>query len=223
MIADVNIPGVGKFDFGNSIDIANVDENYRRVVSQLVRKQTLDTKFSSEEIEKVLAEKAKGLGRFVGVENYEEENAGFTFHKDQYYAYIKIPAMAIKSKDGNYYLYAETKAAIQVYSEDGKLQYNGDRGSNLGIHNNGHPFFHNKGDYTWLCLGDARLPTEGKNNGEVIAKRLLRLKEILMFGVESQYFDPISEPFRYEKNIRQYVRSFEEVQRLGVPIVEAKK
>jgi len=114
-------------------------------------------------------------------EEYAGDGFGFLKHDNDYYAYLEVPDFAIKSQfDGEHYLFKKSRIGIYVYMDGGRLRYNS---SFYMIDNNNHPFVHNqKGPFVSICTASQSFPSSGKTEGEVIAKRLRRCRELLMFA-----------------------------------------
>ena len=94
------------------------------------------------------------------------------------------------------------------------------------IDNNNHPFLHNNRDaYADVCIGGQSFPTSGKDNGDVIAKRLRRAKEMLMFGYTS---DDYRSCYKLVRNCGSCERghfsdnlaSASEVKKRNIPVIE---
>lgn len=63
------------------------------------------------------------------------------------------------------------------------------------------------------------MPTSGRDMGEVIAKRLRKMKEVLMFGYTWKFFDPVHEGINYNKDTQKYRRKLSELQEMNIPII----
>jgi len=128
--------------------------------------------------------------------------------------------MAIKSEaDRNYYLYDKAKVCLRVDKSWEGLSW---RESFHMVENNGHPYVHDRiKKFAKICQGRAagKMPTSGKDVGEVIAKRLRKMKEVLMYGYTWEFFDPVSEGRYYDKDYPEHKRSLSELKKMDIPII----
>src|SRR3989344_6275388 len=175
---------------------------------------------SRDRIVDLLRTQDSELLSMAGKVEHHGEGFGFVNHEGTYYVYLEVPRMAIKSEiDENYYLYDKSKIAVEVSKDGQGLNYGRDMRM---IDNNGHPYVHSKNErFAKICQGDAasKMPTSGKDNGEVIVKRLRKMREVLMFGYTWTYFDPVFEGKERGKNYALYRRSLSELKRMKVPII----
>jgi hypothetical protein len=184
--AEVITPDGRRFDFGKNMGMKVVDEKYRNVVSLAVRKQVLETKFSEEEIRKVVDEKTKGLGRFEGVENYEEEDFGFRLSGGHYFVYVKVPEFVMKCPYAGvehrevrletYYHSAESQVGVFI-------RYNGQL-VNEGLRR----YYPGSDRFDEFCIGNIKLAQTGDSKGEVIAKNLLLMRKMLLTGHSADWY-----------------------------------
>ena len=173
-LPDVKLPNGKKFDFSNTVDLTTVNENYRRVISQLVRKQVLDTRFSEEEIQKVIEEKTKNLGRFAGKDKYSEADFGFVKSGSKFYVYLEIPSFNLNGR----YSFQKSKIGIPISNNGNKLNYD-------------EYIYRSVDGMDWkrICIGSAELPTRGDNKGEVVAKRLKQVRAMIFAGNSDDWYD----------------------------------
>ncbi len=89
------------------------------------------------------------------------------------------------------------------------------------IENNNHPFIHEVRDnFAPICTGYQSIPTNGKDAGDIIAKRLRTCKNVLMYGygdygrryqlVKGGYYDA-------------HIRTKSELEKKGVLIIQGGK
>ncbi|MBP7708563.1 hypothetical protein KA107_02665 [Candidatus Pacearchaeota archaeon] len=203
---------------GATLDPSAVEENHRRLVSQEIRKQTLNTRFSKEKISQEISDKLGDLSAFAGLGEYDEGEFGFNKSGGSYFVWIKVPEMAIKSEtDGQYYSYRPVKAGFFVGERLRK------HGNFSLLENNGHPYVHDKSkNFPEICIAQANIPSSGKDDGEVVAKQLKRIREILMFGYTWEFFDPVHEGQYYQKDYTQYRANLGDLKARGVHIMDKK-
>jgi len=210
----------GVFGNGNG-KIKDLEERFLVELGKKVRIDALREHLSRDKIIDLLRTQDAELLAMAGRKEYQGEGFGFTQdEKGSYYAYLDFPAMAIKSEvDENYYLYDKTKIALRVSKNKGNLDWDRDF---FMVDNNGHPYVHNKNQrFAKICQGDATysMPTSGKDVGEVIVKRLRKMKEVLMFGYTWRFFDPAYEGDNYGKNYTSHRRDLSELQKMNIPII----
>jgi len=212
--------GKDRFELQRAGSSKGLEQAFNFEAAKRIRQEALKNNLSREEILKLLKEKSAGLEDIAGKKEYSEENFGFTQHDGYYYAFLEVPAFAIRSQfDGNYYLFDKARVGIQVYKRYGGIKYSDHI---VMVDNNNHPFLHNKeGRFRSLCLGYQEFPTSGRDTGDVIAKRLRRAKEMLMFGYATTDY---AERYKLDSRLHSYfdrnLRSFEEIERLGVPVIQ---
>jgi len=191
------------------------DLSQRRYQDLLARKIVLDTinaRLSRPQLQDLLIREDGEAAAFAGMENYEEGDFGFLKNNGNYFVYLKAPEFAIKSpEDGNYYLFGESKIGFKVAQNSGRLACS----APLMVKGNGNPFEYG-GDFSSFCIGGNRLPEDGNDTGDVIAKQLRTLRNIMIFG----YYGSVG-PFRrllpgsYSPHI---IKNFDELKARGVLI-----
>ena len=186
-----------------------------------IRIDALRKHISRDKILDILRTQDAELLAMAGRKSYQGD--GFGFVQDgggNYYVCIDIPTFAIQSEiDGNYYLYDKTSIGIRVEKSRKGLSY--DNCISM-IKNNGHPYVHCKNErFAEICQGNAamKMPTSGKDNGEVIVQRLRKMKEVLMFGYTWNIFDPVHEAILFGKELSKHKRKLSELQSRGIPII----
>lgn len=123
------------------------------------------------------------IRKIARAKRYEEKDFGFEEMSiedmDFIAVYLKVPTFAIHSQfDRLHYLFKETRIGIPILRQGEGIRY---AEGVYALKDNGHPLIYHKSTGR-LCLGGNVIPTSGKTEGEVIAKRLLRAKEIFMYG-----------------------------------------
>ena len=203
----------------------DLEERFLTELGKKIRISALQQHLSKDKIIDLLKSEDAKLLAMAGRKEYQGEGFGFTQDgAGDYYAYIEVPAFAIKSQfDGNYYFFDKTRVATRVSKSEKSLSYDGSNGNESGlvlIDNNNHPFLHNqRGSFAELCIGDLSFPTSGKDGGEVIAKRLRRCREMLMFGYTSHDYNSgyrLTDNGYFDKNRT----TLSKLQRLKVPIIQ---
>lgn len=198
----------------------DIENRFLDEFGKKIRVDALKKHLSRDKIIDLLRTQDAELLGIAGKKEYKGNGFGFTQDKrGNYYAYLEVPAFAIKSQyDRNYYLFDKSRVGIRVWREGKRINYNG---SLIAIDNNNHPFLHNKkGDFTSFCAGGLDFPTSGRDNGEVIAKRLRRCREMLMFGYTSGAYNY---SYRLDKENKYFDKNrigLEELEKLGVPIIQ---
>ena len=202
----------------------DIESKYYQEVSRELRGNALRKYLSKEKILESIADKDAEVVSMRGKKKYEEEDFGFTVSGGSYYVFLTVPEFAIKSQfDSNLYRFDKARVGFLVY-EDGRTLCYDDKIKM--IDNNNHPFLHNNRDaYADVCIGGQSFPTSGKDNGDVIAKRLRRAKEMLMFGYTS---DDYRSCYKLVRNCGSCERghfsdnlaSASEVKRRNIPVIE---
>lgn len=202
----------------------DVENRFLFELSKRVRAEALREHLSEKRIKDLLRTQDTELLAVAGQSEYKGDGFGFVKHNGSYYVYLEIPAFAIKSQfDDKYYLFDKTGIATKVSKNGKSLSYDSASGNKSGlvlIENNNHPFLHNRGgSFAKLCTGYLSLPTSGKDKGEVIAKRLRRGREMLMFGYTG--YDYMSEyKLRDNGHFDQNHTTLSRLKRLKVPIIQ---
>lgn len=199
-----------------------LEDKYLRGLARRLKIEAIQKGLSKEAIAADLREKAKGLDGILGKREYSEEDFGFLEDNGQVYAYLWVPQFAIHSQfDGNYYLFDRARIGAPVHLSGGQVY----RNDIIMIDNNNHPFLHNeRSSFSRICIGSRnRIPTTGKTDGEVIAKALGAVKNILMHGYIGTDYAP---NYCLSSSNSHYVenrRTLAEIKTLGVPIVEGER
>lgn len=198
----------------------DLEDRFLAELGRQVRVDALRQHLSRDKVIDLLRTQHAELLEMAGVREFQGNGFGFTRDEGgDYYAYIEVPAFAIKSQfDGNYYLFDKSRIGIRVWKRGNGLSY----GNNLvAIDNNNHPFLHNqKENFASFCIGYLELPTSEDHEGEVIAKRLRRGREMAMFGYAR---DDYHHHFQLREDIgffRKNLTSLKKLKEMGVPIIE---
>ncbi|MFC1685393.1 hypothetical protein ACFLZZ_00040 [Nanoarchaeota archaeon] len=203
-----------------------LEKRYEDLLSKRLRISALRKNFTKEGIIDRLKDQVSELSLIKGMQEFSEADFGFTSKEKTYYAFIEIPQFAIRSQfDEFYYLFEKSKCGFNVRNEGNRLGYSDHF---CAIENNNHPFLHNKtGAFAPICTGYQEFPTDGKNNGEVIAKRLRRLKEMMMFGyTNTSYYGCYK--LRKEcscgsPHFKNHIKELSELKKMDIPIVDMTK
>jgi len=203
---------------------SEIENRFLTELGKKIRIDALEEHLSRDKIIDLLSTQDVELLAMAGKREYDGEGFGFVQKGGACYAYLEVPAFAIRSQfDDNYYLFEKSRVGIKVWRERGQLGYdtgNGwDKSGLVAIDNNNHPFLHNKTyNFAHFCTGRQSFPTSGKHNGEVIAKRLRRCREMLMFGyTNTDYRD--SYKLRSNGYFTQNKTTLSKLKKLGVPII----
>lgn len=169
------------------LNIKELDKTYLAKMARIIQFDALEKYFSRERIAEIVQRKSPQVLDIKGKQFYSEENFGFLSEQNKSYVYLEVPAFGIKSQfDNRYYFFKKARIGINVWKKSNQLEYSG---SLVMIDNNNHPFVHNaEGSFVQICKGDQSFPTSGETVGEVIAKRLRRGKEILLYGYTSDVY-----------------------------------
>ena len=203
---------------GNGATPKDLEDRFIVELGRKIRVDALREYLSRDKIVDLLRTQEAELLAMAGKREYKGEGFGFTQDRGgNYYAYLEVPAFAIKSQfDGNHYLFDRARIGIKVGWRGGELVYN----KLVMIDNNNHPFLHNgEGSFVELCLGGLNFPISGKHNGEVIAKRLRRGREMVMFGYAGHDYDysyKLTDNGHFDRN-RTDLKKLEE---MGVLIIQ---
>lgn len=168
--------GEGVYAFSKRDTVKELEDEFN---DRFLKKVTLSglEKISREDIEKAVALRLDD--RVFDPNNHNEQDFGFIKNGDNYLVYLKVPKFVVKSQfTDQYYLFRETRVAINVSLNNGKLNYEDNVPELLEL--NYHPLI--RYNSPRFCLGGNSLPRCGKDTGEVIAKRLLKSRDILMHG-----------------------------------------
>ncbi len=218
----LDIAGNKLYLIPSKISILDIEKEYLFHVSRQISIGAIKEHLSHEKIKKALEAEQKKFSAVAYLENYEEEDFGFLNHDGSYYAYLKVPAFAVKSQfDGNYYVFNSTKLAMRII--DSTLRT--DDAIYMTEPNN-HPFLHFKNDpFALVCMGSSlNISTIiGKDNGEAIAKKLRKAKEVLMYGYGNYglCYDLRDLCASCKKDhYAQNRKSWEEVEKRGMPVAE---
>ncbi len=170
--------------------VEDLENNLLHEFGKRIKINALKENLSRDKIIDILRTQDLELLQMAGKKEYERDGFGF-IHKDgDYYVYINVPKFAIKSGfDKNYYLFDETRIGILVSGFNNSLNY----GDIVLIDNNDHPLLGNYVNYDYSCrrrfarpcIGTNNLPTGGRNIGDVIAKRLFKMREIMKHGIRT--------------------------------------
>ncbi len=205
-------------------------ETIETLENQVLLEQSRDLRISAlrehitpQDIASLIKDEHTALLTLKDKKEYAEDNFGFLTRSRDTYVYLEVPAFAIKSQfDGNYYLFDKARIGFQVYSDGSSINYSERL---VMIDNNNHPFNHNeRGSWVKICIGRQSFPTSGKDRGEVIAKRLRRGQEMLMYGYTSRDYQRCYE-LRKEcyscgrNHFSQNLTTEAKVKSLGVPII----
>jgi hypothetical protein len=158
----------------------DLEDRFLAELGKKVRVDALRQHLSRDKVIDMLRTQDPELLAIAGKKEHQEEGFGFTFKNGGYYVYLEVPAFAIKSQyDGNHYLFDKTRIGIKVWKNKRTF-----KNSELlvMIDNIHHPMTEQNRSYQNICIGDNDLPTSGKDVGEVITKRLMTGREIVMHG-----------------------------------------
>lgn len=174
------------FYFNKSGTIKKTEKFYQEAFSKKIRRQALEN-LTKEKISKILRKKGRDLivGNLIEShrKNYGFFSGGYDEGRD-YFVYLKIPGFGIVGffDDEQYYNIFEPSRIFIEVSKDGK-----------GFHYDKDIFMINEMDYECadfnafypsdygpLCLGKANIPKEGRDIGEVVAKRLKKVKQMIL-------------------------------------------
>jgi hypothetical protein len=126
------------------------------------------------------------------LDEYQEKDFGFlTGCYDgvkSYFVYLEVPSFGIRDPyeddpEHAYFLFKKSKIAIRVYHDGSDFNYD----SKVLQQDDGEIVR----DYAYcpyFCLHGARMPTEGRDAGEVIAKRLKRVKRMILDGGSEDWY-----------------------------------
>ena len=162
-----------------------------RFLSELGKKIGVDAlkeHFSRKKVIDLLRTQDAEILEMAGRGEYKGDGFGFVMSGDDYWVYLEVPPFAIKSQfDDNYYFFDKSRIATEVLKHGDGLKYEGNL---VLIDDNNHPFLHNaRHNFAKICIGGQDFPTSGKDTGDVIAKRLRRGIEVLMFGYTSYEYN----------------------------------
>jgi hypothetical protein len=200
----------------------DLEDRFLTELGKKVRVDALRQHLSRDKVIDILRTQDPELLAIAGKKEHREEGFGFTFKNGRYYVYLEVPAFAIKSQfDGNHYLFDKTRIGINVWKDKGTIRNYDEL---VMIDNNNHPFLHNNSkSFARLCTGELFIPTSGRNNGEIVAKRLRRGVEMLMFGYTKDRYYP---SFELRKDGGYFNRNLveeSELKKLNIPIIQGGK
>ena len=197
---------------------SDLEDRFLAELGKKVRVDALRERLSRDRIIDLLRTQDVEFLAMAGREEYKGDGFGFVKHNGSYYAYIDVPSFAIKSQfDGNYYLFDKSRVGIKIGRDGRDLSYGGNL---VAIDNNNHPFLHNnKGRFAEFCTYKVDFPTSGNHKGEVIAKRLRRCREMVMFGYTGysyKYSYQLTDNGFFDENRT----SLATLKKRGVPIIQ---
>lgn len=194
---DVNINGKRYSSVKlNSKNSEILEQDYNAELSKEIRTSVLREKFGKEEIIKTLKSQVEGVGTFC-LSKYHEDDFGFLKINGGYYAYLEIPSFGIRY-NRDYYLFRQSKIGIRVYDSDGNFDSYICR-------------IFDSNSVNSICIGGAELPVNGKDKGEVIAKKLKQVKAMILAGNTEDW---------YRNNRMYYQSDYNSLKELNVPIFE---
>ncbi len=173
------------------------------------------------------AEKLKGHKPIVfkeELDSYFEDDFGFIRRNDEYYVCLDVPAFAVKSAcDNNYYFFEKTQVAVNVYEDfEGRFKY---WSQLFATKNNNNPIFHGETkNFITFCKGENKLPSHGKDLGDVIAQTLRKGKYIFLYSYlkPNRKCDELREKCEQCGNghFGRNIRPIDELQKMGVQILQ---
>lgn len=162
----------------------DLEKRFQEELDKKIKVDALNRHLSREKImELLITTQDAELLAIAGRKKYKGEGFGFVRSPGgNYYAYLKVPAFAIKSQfDGNYYLFDKSRVGVCVWKDRKRLSYD-DKGGMVMIDDIHHPLTDSNKRFEKICLGNNNLPTRGIDIGEVIAKRLKKGRNIAIYG-----------------------------------------
>ncbi|MBI5065966.1 hypothetical protein HZA97_07030 [Candidatus Woesearchaeota archaeon] len=216
----ISLSGKGYSIHTKISSVSEIEKKYFASLDKRIKLSSLKDNFSKEKILELLDKKSRDLLAMKGKTEFKGDGFGFTTHDSHHYVYIEVPEFAIKSQfDDNYYFFEKTRIGFWVYSGNGKsLSYSD---GFFMIDNNNHPFNHNvEGSFVRICTGNQSFSTSGKDAGEVIAKRLRRCKEVLMYGYTSNSYDSRYKLSSISGNYSSHIRKKSDLEKKGVLIIQ---
>jgi len=214
-----------RFELVKGEDVRDLNFEYKKNLALQVGLESLRGGLSEEAVSRMISARLEGVEKVSGKREYSEGDFGFLHRNNQVFVFLEVPAFAIQSQyDGNHYFFDKTRVAVRVENNGGELDYY----SNMYmVDNNNHPFLHNeRGRFTKICTGDLKMPSKGSDTGEIVAKRLRRVKESLMFGYTNNTYKycyrlegRCKKPSCLERHFDENRMSQEKIKRMGVPII----
>lgn len=146
--------------------------------------------------EKILEILQKRPDRAIGnLKEYHEKDFGFFSFENgeeiKYFAYLTVPAFGLKADlddegEYEYFLCPKKRIAIGVFKSEGKFRYDDyvER-----FDDKGEPDYSSRTmNDNLFCLSGIEMPTSGEDTGEVIAKRLKKVKATVLNGKSGDWY-----------------------------------
>lgn len=212
-----NVENLEKIIVSTKISPEDLENNFLAELEKKIKIDSLRENFTRNKIIDLLRTQDKELLSMAGRKKHHGDGFGFIKHDEDYYVYLDVPSFAIKSEEnGKYYLFGKSRVGFEVGKYNNRFFYN------IGmfmIKNNNHPLSEDGEDYDGICIGDNDLPTSGEDIGEVIAKRLKKGKQIVMFGYRqlNESFTPLIS-LEEDDTFKHHIRTKKRILELGVPI-----
>lgn len=222
----INVDGKIFYLKQTPLTVKYLEQMYNYYLSKEIRINALKEHLTKDKLIEKLQFSKNELPGIRGINEYSEQNFGFIKTKnDECYVCLEVPVHAVHSQyDGKYYFFKKTRVGINVYKSNSTAVISFGDGVFM-IENNNHPILHgNKGDFARLCLGNNEMPTKGKDSGEILAKRLRKARDIVLYGYLTS--PAICDELRTvctrcrEGHFNQNIRELSELEKLGVPILE---
>ena len=167
---------------GNPATTDEAQDRFYHEFSKGLRIDALKSHLSIDKLTELLQDQNAELLAIRGKREYSEGDFGFLEHKGTYYVFLTVPEFALKSFDrpGTYYFHDKMRIGQAVNKDGARISFSSQP---IAIDNNGHMYMHdNSGEFIGICFGEHSIPSSGKDNGEVIAKRLRSTRDMMLFG-----------------------------------------
>jgi len=208
---------------GASGSLEDYFSTYQQHLGQEIKALALKEEINEGMVLEILRRNKVRFNNLGEMQQYNEGDFGFIVREGTYYVFLEVPTFAIHSKcDGKYYLFNQARIGIPVYANYGNLEY----GDVVSINDNNHPFLHlYHEEFAPICVGYNHLPTSGKDMGEVIAQRLRKVSDILMFGYNGPAYASCYQLREHchgcgGSHYADHIASKKSLEEKGIPIIE---
>ncbi|VVB78889.1 Uncharacterised protein [uncultured archaeon] len=167
---------------------------YYREYSKKLKVDAVKENFSEKNIVDILKNTDAEIYSIRGKDDYSEKNFGFFKLNRDYFVFLNVPPIKFNLNGRKMSFGKDAKVCVRLQKDS----FNGlGYGHELLIKNPGGHYFaegsYGHGMYS-LCPGSNEVPSRGRDIGDIIAKRLRRAKEIVIYGAWQSYrhnrYDP---------------------------------
>ena len=147
------------------------------------------------------------------LKEYHEKDFGFFSlqgenGRTKHFVYLTVPNLGFKTKyldnsiyDDNYFLFPKSRIGIEVFQNGSKFMYDEEV-----IQFDESFFFLDDYKESAICLDGAKMPTSGRDIGDVMAKRLKTIKAMIYDGRSKEWYCTLYEESNLEELRKSRIR-----------------